>query len=405
MSRFVDIGVSVFDDDFTLDPYAHLKDLYDRPEVLGFHSDEMNFLFRFDQVRAVLFNRDCARASGDNDQLRELEADYAVRFPNRAWHFFNSYTHGEPDLKFKAAIGRFVAEVAEQASFAEAEPIFSMLAAGGMLDNYIEIISRLPMRIFLQTCLLPHDDQVVEELHVAGSAFLKSLENFYDEALIADCDRGLAVIRHYVEQHFHSLDPASPLVGLIQAGRDAGMSDEQLIANIGGMFLTSISNTVGISSAFILRSLLRDHGAWEDLRARPELCHDEQMILELLRRDNHVKALSRQFNQPMELDGFTMKAGEVVCLYFPGVNMDPNHWPEPQAIDFSRRFTGENNIIFGGSFYTCIGRKLTMTFLGNMIEGFIRYLPTSAAVKESEVRVDGNWMAERILTRLPIHLS
>lgn len=410
MSEFVDLGVSVFDADFTLNPYAYLQDLYDRKDVLGFHSDGMNFLFRFDQGRAVIFNKHCVRAMGNNEQLARLEADYAQRYPNRAWHFHHSYTHGEPDLKFKAAIGRFVADVASQASFAEVEPVFARLSAGGRLDNYIDEISRLPMRVFLETCRLPYSEDELEELHGAGCAFLKSLENFYDEALIADCDAGLARIRRYMEDQFGAIHPESPLNPLIEAGRSIGMSDEQLIANIGGMFLTSISNTVGISSAFILRSLLRDPGSLATLReqpdlVRPHLAGNEHVIMELLRRDNHVKALTRQFEEPMELDGFTIGKGEVVCLYFPGINMDPVRWRDPLALDFSRRFTGENNIIFGGSFYTCIGRRLTMAFLGNIVEGFTRHLPEGARVVEEELEVDGSWMAERIITRLPLELG
>jgi hypothetical protein len=80
MSEFVDLGVSVFDADFTLNPYAYLQDLYDRKDVLGFHSDGMNFLFRFDQGRAVIFNKHCVRAMGNNEQLARLEADYAQRY-------------------------------------------------------------------------------------------------------------------------------------------------------------------------------------------------------------------------------------------------------------------------------------------------------------------------------------
>ena len=33
---FVDLGVSFFDEDFTLDPFPYLKDLYGREDVLGF---------------------------------------------------------------------------------------------------------------------------------------------------------------------------------------------------------------------------------------------------------------------------------------------------------------------------------------------------------------------------------
>jgi len=405
MQKFVDLGVSVFDADFTLNPYDYLRDIYNRKDILGFRSDNMNFLFRFDQGRAVIFNKDCPRAMGNNDELRQLEASYAARFPTRAWHFQNSYTHGAPDLKFKAAIGRFIAQVAEQASFTGAEDIFARLSQGGTLDNYVDKVATLPMQVFLDTCKLPYDQHELAELHRSGSAFLKSLENFYDEALIADCDRGLAYIRDYMQGRFYKLECDSPLHGLIEAGRGCGMTDDQLIANIGGMFLTSISNTVGISSAFILRSLLREPEAMQTLRERPELANSERVIMELLRRDNHVKALSRQFDKPMKIGEFEISAGEVICLYFPGFSMDPNQWSRPDTIDLGREFAGENNIIFGGSLYTCIGRKLTMAFLANIIDGFVRHLPPTASISDDDIVVDGSWMAERIIARMPIRLE
>jgi cytochrome P450 len=405
MGAFVDIGVSVFDPSFTLDPYPYLKDLYDREDVLGFRSEGMDFLFRFEQGRAVMFNRDCTRAMGNNDELQRLEADYATRYPNRAWHFQHSYTHGDPDLRFKAAIGRFIAQVTENASFAGAETVFARLSTEHSLDDYVQDIATLPMRVFLDACRLPYTEPELEDLHRSGCAFLKSLENFHDETLIADCDKGLGCIREYMERHAPALDATSPMLDLMQAGRDCGMSEEQIIANLGGMFLTSISNTVGMSSAFILRSLLRDREAWRALCGQPQLAADEHTIMELLRRDNHVKALSRQFNTGMELDGFDILAGQVVYLYFPGINMDHNHWRDPERLDFARRFTGENNIIFGGSFYACIGRRLTMAFLGNMLEGFLRHLPQTAAIDDAQTEADGSWLAERVITRLPIQLA
>lgn len=405
MEKFVDLGISVFDDDFTLNPYHYLKDLYPQEDVLGFRSEGINFLFRFDQGRAVIFNKGCTRAGADNADLQAIEAKYAERYPNRAWHFQHSYTHGVPDLKFKAAIGKFVATIAENASFAGAEPVFQQLAGGGLLENYIEGVAKLPMQIFLETCHLPYSTEELNALHDAGCAFLKSLENYFDEELVKDCDAGLLTIRRYMEKHFYQLAPASPINDLINAGRSAGMSDEQLIANIGGMFLTSISNTVGISSAFILRTLINNPAVWKILKQHPDKIRNEHVIMELLRRDNHVKALSRQATEDFQLQQFSIKKGELLYLYFPGINMDPGHWDKPLEVNLDRQFSGENNIIFGGSFYTCIGRKLTMAFLGNMIEGFIRYLPSSAQVLEDQITVDGSWMAERILTRIPIQLS
>ena len=54
MSEFIELPVSFFDAEFTLNPYSFLQDLYQRDDILGFSSEGMNFLFRHDDCRAVL---------------------------------------------------------------------------------------------------------------------------------------------------------------------------------------------------------------------------------------------------------------------------------------------------------------------------------------------------------------
>ena len=127
--------------------------------------------------------------------------------------------------------------------------------------------------------------------------------------------------------------------------------------------------------------------------------------MEFLRRDNHVKALSRQAHKPFTLHGQDIAAGESVNLFFPGVNLDPDHWDRPLEIDLERQFSGENNIIFGGSTYMCIGKQLGIAFLKNVARGFVENLPESARIDESEIVVDGDWVSERVITRMPIELG
>lgn len=405
MDSYIDLGISIFDPAFTLNPYDYLKDLYERKDILGFQSEGQKFLFRFDDCRRVMFDKQCQRPNADSPELVAIEQRWAALYPHRAAHFMHAYNHGGPNMKFKAAVGNLVAAVAARADFDAVQPVFEKLGQGGLLEGYVDEVSQLPMRIFLDSCLLPYEEHELQLLHDSGCAFLKSLENFFDEALIRDCDIGLLAIRQFLEKRYHDLHPDSPLCELVAAGRQAGMNDQQIIANIGGIFLTSISNTVGISSAFILRTLINDPLALAQLKANPELVDDDNVIMELLRRDNHVKALSRAAGHGFKLGDFQVMQGELVYLFFPGVNMDPARWADPQALDFSRIYSGENNIIFGGSFYTCIGRKLTFAFLNKMVAGFVEYLPDSASVLEDQLEVDGSWTAERIITRMPIRLS
>ena len=40
--------------------------------------------------------------------------------------------------------------------------------------------------------------------------------------------------------------------------------------------------------------------------------------------------------------------------------------------------------------------------MANMIGGFVRYLPDAARIDDEEIEMDGEWTAERIMTRMPI---
>jgi cytochrome P450 len=68
-------------------------------------------------------------------------------------------------------------------------------------------------------------------------------------------------------------------------------------------------------------------------------------------------------------------------------------------------FDNKNNLIFGGSVHTCIGVRLSNTFLRYMLSDLLKYMPANIEVIESEIEVDGSWLAERIITKMPIKIS
>ena len=138
------------------------------------------------------------------------------------------------------------------------------------------------------------------------------------------------------------------------------------------------------------------------MRDNPELLEKDDTIIEILRKDNHVKALSRAATEDVELDGYQFKQGDVFFLFFPGLNMDPSQWVEPETIDFKRSFDHSSNLIFGGSVHLCIGKKLTFAAMKSLLQAFIQNLPEKAQVVEDEIEMDGSWLAERIITKMPI---
>ncbi len=407
--KFAELEVSFFDPDFTLDPFPYLEHLYGRDDVLGFRADGMNFVFRFDQAMQVVRNRDCRREPLANPEIEARERVYAERYPNRARHFQLAYASsaedGTPDFVTKKLMMDFLDEIAKTADFSGARPIFERLSGGGRIDDYVASVQNLPLRVMLDTAGLPFDEDELAELNRAGVDFIRSLDNFVDETPLRAADDALVRVWRYLDERLPQADADSRIVQLVRRGRDLGLDDERLKVNIAAFPIISLANTAGLSSAYLLRTLIRQPEVRRTLAAHPERVWDDHVITELLRRDNHVKSLSRQVHADFALGRFAMRRGDSVHLFFPGANLDPAHWPSPLEIDLGRRFTGANNLVFGGSAYICIGKRLGLEFLKHMTAGFVANLPEGARVLEDEVVADGSWVAERVITKLPIALG
>jgi len=405
MEKFVDLGVSFFDPQFTLNPHLFLTDLYPRDDILGFKSEGMNFVFRFDEAREVMFNRQCVREPVANPEIAAREAVFAQRYPNRARNFQLTYTHGTPDPGLKKLLKNYIAEVARTADFDGTEAIYRQLSSGVDLPNYVEDICTLPLRIMLTTSGLPFSEQQLQALYQAGFRFLKPLDNFIDEAPLAEADRAVAYVWDYLADALQQAHPDAPISRFMREGLAAGIGEEVLVVNIGAFLVISLSNTAGVSSSYLLRNLIANPGLRQTLKAQPELLDSDSVIMEFLRRDNHVKALSRQVHEPFVLGRYSMERGESINIFFPGINLDPGHWQRPLDIELDRQFTGENNIIFGGSMYMCIGKQLGIAFLKHLARGFVEHLPDNVSLLDDDIEVDGGWVSERVITRMPISLA
>jgi hypothetical protein len=405
MERFVELPVSVFDSGFTLNPFDYLEELYPQKEFLGFQSEGKNFLFRHDDCNAVLKSHACRREPVSNPAYEALEARYAQDYPNRTWTMLNNFNIGEEDLKTKVQVMRLIGSISEAASFEIAEPTFMKLGIDSENDNYIGEIASLPLKILLETAGLAVSDSEVERLYEAGCTFLHSFDNTEDEALVADCEVASTYLRKFTDERYPYIEPGTLMYDYVQGCKDNGLSDDLIKGNIIGPLLISASNTMGISSAFLLRNLVRYPQARRAIKAKPDLLDNDNVLVEFLRRDNHVKALSRQSHEEVQIGEFSIQRGEVIYLFFPGANLDPAHWESPLELNFDRDFSQKNSIIFGGAKHVCIGRAMGIAFLRHMAKGFIRYLPDNATINDADIELDGTWVAERIITRMPIVLT
>ncbi len=283
------------------------------------------------------------------------------------------------------------------------DPAFRALSRPARHDHFLDAIATLPLQTVLKAWGFSFDDERLRALYRAGVALNKSFDNFEDEALIAEGDRGLALADGYYFEQFSDPAPGTLLSDYVREVGRKGIDPADAVAILVAVN-NGLTNTLSVSTAFALRNLLRHPEAVAPLRRDPSLV-DDQVVMEFLRRDNHVKSLSRQVHAPVSLRGFALRPGDAISIFYPAVNMDPGHWRDPARLDFERGFTRDNHYLFGGTRYACIGSRLALQYFRHALTCMLAAIPATARIVEDDIETDSAWLTERIITRLPILVS
>ena len=143
------------------------------------------------------------------------------------------------------------------------------------------------------------------------------------------------------------------------------MEDYTVLLFIAG--LDTVINGMG----FAVRHLAMNPDLQNDLRANPARIPDA--VEEMLRRYSFAIPM-RRVAKDTELAGRKMKEGEWLALYYPGADLDPREFPNPEEFDMKR----ENNvhIAFGAGPHRCLGAHLARVELQVLYQQLLKRLPT-----------------------------
>ncbi|MGW4127800.1 cytochrome P450 family protein [Amycolatopsis japonica] len=104
-----------------------------------------------------------------------------------------------------------------------------------------------------------------------------------------------------------------------------------------------------------LALLLDRPDAIEKLIARPELF--DRAVEEIVRYESPFKLLPPRFyEKPVEVDGVTIPAGEMIAVSPGAANRDPARFPDPDVFDLERDTRG--HLGFGHGAHRCLGAPL-----------------------------------------------
>ncbi|GAA0900240.1 cytochrome P450 [Virgisporangium aurantiacum] len=171
--------------------------------------------------------------------------------------------------------------------------------------------------------------------------------------VLATADPAAATVRGYLaglaaERRRH---PGDDLLSALVAVEE--LTDDEVLTMAALLFAAGFETTTNLLANSVV-ALLRHPGAWERLRDEPGLA--PSAVEELLRYDSPVQIVSRLVNEPVELGGVAIEAGERVVGYLGAGNRDPQRFDDAESLLLDRADNAP--LSFGGGIHYCLGAPL-----------------------------------------------
>jgi cytochrome P450 len=164
-------------------------------------------------------------------------------------------------------------------------------------------------------------------------------------------------------------NPTDDFLSALVTANEAGdqLSLEEML---GICYITLIAghDTTANTMALGVAALAQHPDACEYIRSHPENTGTE--IMEISRYAAMSTAMSRRVSADFEWNGHHIKEGQYVVMFMAGANRDPNIFPNPEKIDFSR--PQEANMTFAPGLHHCIGHLLAKMQLGEFFPEWVK---------------------------------
>jgi biflaviolin synthase len=270
-----------------------------------------------------------------------------------------------------------VERIRERSRAMLAELVDELLQDGPPADLTASVLTLFPIAVICELMGVPaadrHDMHVWTQLILSSSHGAKVSEKARDEMAAYFAD--LIGLREG--------STGEDVTSLL--GADVGRGEMTLKEAVGLAVLLQIGGeAVTNNSGQMFYLLLTRPELAERLRAEPEI--RPRAIDELLRYIPHRNAvgLSRIATEDVELSGVRIRAGDAVYVSYLAANRDPDVFPDPETIDFSR--SPNPHVSFGFGPHYCPGGMLARLESELLVDALLDHVPgLKLAVPPEEV--------------------
>jgi 4-methoxybenzoate monooxygenase (O-demethylating) len=372
LERAPDLDIDPYDDAFIADPYPGYAAMRSAGPVFYMPKYACWGMARYKEVRPALLDWK-TYCSG-------MGVGYTHFGKDKPWRPPSLLLETDPPLhdRTRRIVDRVVFPPALQRlrePFAkEAATAVERVLARGRFDGVTDLAEAFPLKVFPDAVgldadgrenLLPYGDMVFNGFGPLNARFKSSTAcaGTVVPWIMQKCSRA-------------ALAPDSLGAQIFQAV-EAGEATEEEAALLVRSFLSAGLDTTVAAIGSALYLLATNPGEWRKLRADPSLARS--VFEEAIRMESPLQNLFRTTTREVAFDGVSIPANEKVLLLLASANRDPEHWPEPDRFDITRRVQG--HVGLGAGFHVCVGQMIAR------MEG--EFLLTALAQRVAAIELNG----------------
>ncbi len=355
------IQLTPYDPTYQADPYAVLKDLRERAPVLADEQFNRWYVTRFEDVRAVLRDKDMS-----SDPYKAKPDSYMARVgaiagvPREGTVKASMLFLDDPDhRRLRSLVNKAFTPKAVELQRPRIREIARELLAqihAPQFDLMAAFAGPLPVIVIAE--MLGIDSADREDFkRWSEMAVATFFTPFRDEQTTARGLQAQTALNQYF-QRMIDLRRAAPRDDLITAmlrAEESGdqMSDAEVIMQCNLLLVAGNVTTTDLIGNGI-KALVEHPQELAKLRARPELLSNA--VEEILRFDSPVTNAGRNVQREMSVRGCPLHLGDSVSVSLAAANHDPAVNPHPERFDIERQEIQHQS--FGGGKHLCLGAPL-----------------------------------------------
>jgi cytochrome P450 len=186
---------------------------------------------------------------------------------------------------------------------------------------------------------------------------------------------------------------------LLHAEGEDGLTTEELLDNVGLLYVAGHETTTGLIGNAVL-NLLRHREQLERLRAAPDLLPNA--IDELNRFDSPVQFAWRYVTADLDVADATLTRGDMAFVCVGSANRDPSQFgASADRLDIDRA-NASDLVSFGAGLHYCLGANLARREAGLVVRRLFERFP---ALDLAGDPVRGRSITFRSLEHLPVSLG